>query len=184
MKRVLKFSLPLVLIVILGGSWWLVSAQKAPAQTPQPIAKPKPKTTPHYQPLTLTELNHDPKLTACSLIYYAVKHSKIQRWQEVADFKLGWQLDQYPTENGIKSLVWPDKQIKANAKQLQPNWFALSKTGNVTYHSFIVHSFRDDMTLTTTLPKVIQQLNQDHAATKVRQLRSSLVIIAHQKTAN
>jgi len=182
LKKIIRFGLPLLILVAIGGGWLLFHQQ--PQQQPTKPAKTAVKTKPKYRSLTRAELNRSPKLKYCSIVYYAIKHSKIQRWQEVSNFDLGWQLEQYPITDGTKVLVWPDMDIKKGAKLVQPNWFALSNTGNVTYHSFVVHSFRDDMTESTDLDTIIKQLNTDHAAMKVRHMLPNALIVAHKNTAN
>ncbi|BDZ31948.1 hypothetical protein RA086_11960 [Lactiplantibacillus sp. WILCCON 0030] len=181
-KRKLKLVITLIGLLVLGGGWLIVSAQNHPSS--QPAQQTQAKSKPKYRTLTLDELHHDPTLTYCSIIYYTVKHGKIQRWQEVSKVSLGWQIEQYPTNDGFKVLVWPDMNIKKEAKQLQPNWFALTKNDSVTYHSFIIHSFRDDMTATTNLKTIVDQINHDHAAMKVRQMTPKMLIVKHKNSAN
>jgi len=181
MKKINLFLLPILIILAIGGSWFALRSQPTPKAT---VNQTKLKPKPSYRPLTKAELNHNSKLTDCSIVYYAIKHSKIQRWQEVSNFDLGWQLDQYPIDNGIKVLVWPDMAIKKDSQLVQPNWFYLSATGQVIYHSFIVHSFRDDMTETTDLETIIKTLNNEHAAKKIRQMLPNTLIVKHKNPAS
>lgn len=181
MKKILLITIPVLIVLAIGGSWFL---SQSPSSSKTTTTRTKAKPKPSYRPLTQAELKRNRKLTDCSIVYYAIKHSKIQRWQEVSNFELGWQLEQYPIDNGLKVLVWPDMAIKKGAKLVQPNWFALSTTGQVTYHSFVVHSFRDDMTETTDLGTIVKQLNRDHAAMKVRQMMPNMLIIKHKNPAN
>ncbi|MFD1126044.1 hypothetical protein ACFQ22_11845 [Lentilactobacillus raoultii] len=129
-----------------------------------------------YQPLTLKAFKSHRDLAFCSVIYFAIKHVKIQRWQEVSDFNLGWQIEIHRTSQGAHYLVWPDKRITAKEKQLEPNWFELKENGRVIYHSFVVHSFRKNLTQTATVRKVINQINSDRAAGRVRGMQKNLVI--------
>jgi len=183
-KRKLKLSLLLLLGLgfFIGCAWLFIGAKPAattsvPVKTtvkpPRP-AKPKP-----IRQLSVTELKHHPALRYSCIIYYAIKHTKIQRWQEVSDFQLGWQVEIYHPGTQAKYLVWPDKDIKSEAKQLAPNWFRLDANGQVTYHSFVVHSFRDDQLATASLITIVNQVNADHAAKQVRQMPANLVILKH-----
>lgn len=185
-KRLLLSGGLIVLLALLAGGWLFSQTKPATKATPSKVttakATVKQAKKPTYQPLTTKALSHDRDLTYSSIIYYGIKHTKIQRWQEVADFKLGWQLEVYPNGTATKCLVWPDQNIKDDAKQLAPNWFKLSGQ-TVKYHSFIVHSFRKDMTVTVTLSQIVKQLNADHAATKVRQMPGHLTVV-HHKTAS
>lgn len=129
-----------------------------------------------YQPLTLQAFKSHRDLAFCSVIYFAIKHVKIQRWQEVSDFSLGWQIEIHRTSQGTHYLVWPDKCITSKEKQLEPNLFELKRNGQVIYHSFVVHSFRKNLTQTTTVRKVVNQINSDRAADRVRGMQKNLVI--------
>jgi len=182
-KHILKIvSFLLLLGVLIGGGLLVTGSKKAPTATHPATASsskpPKKTTTPKPVPkLTVTELNQHSDLRYSSIIYYGIKHTHIQRWQEVSDFSQGWQVEIYRGQ--AKYLVWPDKNIKPEAKQLEPNWFKLDSQGNVTYHSFVVHSFRDDQTKTVSLAAIVAQINHDHAMKKVRQMPTKLTTLKH-----
>ncbi|WP_125546766.1 hypothetical protein [Levilactobacillus lindianensis] len=165
------------LIVILASLTLTACGAKTTA-TPR---KTQPTTTkPKVKPLTVSELQHDECLTYAAIIYFAVHHTKLPRWQEVADMKAGWQIEIYPHQGRRKYLVWPDQHITSAQKNLAPNWFTL-KDQQVIYDSFIVHSFRKDQTATTTLPKIVKQLNRDHAEKAVRHMPHKLAVVNHVK---
>ncbi|MFC6164991.1 hypothetical protein ACFP3T_09950 [Lactiplantibacillus dongliensis] len=182
-KRILKIvGFLLLLGVLIGGGLLVAGSKKAPTTTHPATAssnkQPKKITTPKpVAKLTMTELKRHPDLRYSSIIYYGIKYTHIQRWQEVSDFSRGWQVEIYHAQ--AKYLVWPDKHIKAEAKQLEPNWFKLDPRGNVTYHSFVVHSFRDDQTKTVNLTEIVAQINHDHAMKKVRQMPTNLTTLNH-----
>ncbi|GEO69361.1 hypothetical protein LAC03_12710 [Levilactobacillus acidifarinae] len=92
--------------------------------------------------MTVHALRQQPKLLYSSVIYYAVKHTGVQRWQEVSDFKLGWQVETEQVHGTKRYSVWPDAHIQEAQKKLEPNWFTL-KGQRVTYESFVVHSDGD-----------------------------------------
>ncbi|VDG19490.1 hypothetical protein [Lactobacillus plantarum] [Lactiplantibacillus mudanjiangensis] len=175
MKKFLLWGSGVVLLTIcLIGGW----SFRTKTTTSQPTAAKvqthhKKKTT---KPLTLTELKRHDTLAYSSIIYYAIKYGKIQRWQELSDFSLGWQVESYSSKS--KYLVWPDQNIKDEAKQLAPNWFKLQGS-TVTYHSFVVHSFQDDMTAKVSLTTIINRINREHAEAKVRQMPTRLTVIRH-----
>ena len=167
-----------VIIILIGGGLWVGHLHSGDAQTRTVTAKPTAKTQP-LPKLTKQNLKHHPKLKYACIIYYAVKHLKIQRWQEVSDFERGWQVEIYPNHGNPKYLVWPDKNIKTDAKQLQPNWFTIDSAGNVTYDSFGVHTFTKDQTATVSTTKIINQLRTDHATKRVYAMLDNLVILKH-----
>ncbi|WP_261809847.1 hypothetical protein [Levilactobacillus humaensis] len=148
--------------------------------TPTPH-QPQPTTTkPKVKPLTVSELQHDKSLTYAAIIYFAIHHTKLPRWQEVADMQAGWQVEIYPHKDSRKYLVWPDQHMTSAQKNLAPNWFTI-KNQQVLYDSFIVHSFRKDQTATTTLSKIVKQLNHDHVEKKVRHMPHNLAVVNHSK---
>ena len=140
--------------------------------TAHPVHQPQ-KT---QRPLTLAALQRHPKLAYASVIYYAVKHTDVQRWQEVSDFKLGWQVETERVQGTKRYSVWPDAHIQESQKKLEPNWFTL-KGQRVTYQSFVVHSDGDYTVVHTTLSRVVQQINHDHAAQRVRHMINNLTIL-------
>ncbi|MCJ8181849.1 hypothetical protein [Lactiplantibacillus pentosus] len=172
-----KLLLPFITVLIIGTVVGIVTLHHAPATTPTTTAK-KAQVPRRVAPITASAVAKDPKLKYSCIIYYAVKHLKIQRWQEVSDFKLGWQVEIYHEASQSKYLVWPDKNIKTSAKALQPNWFTI-KNGQVTYDSFGVHTFKKDMTATVSLTTIIKQIQQDHATKTVRNMRPNLVVKEH-----
>ena len=173
MKKILITSISVLLIGTVVG---LVTLRQPPTTTP---TVHKTRVTHHVEPITMTTLKNNDALQFSCIIYYAVKHLKIQRWQEVNDFQLGWQVEIYHENGQPKYLVWPDKHIQASAKQLQPNWFTL-KNGQVTYDSFGVHTFKKDLTATVSLTTIVAQIKRDHATKIVRHMPTNLVIKAHR----
>ncbi|WP_341778734.1 hypothetical protein [Levilactobacillus sp. HBUAS70063] len=174
------FSLGLVILLLGVGLLMLprLTPNHSQASTPTTASSTRKRPTPK---LTVSELKHQRKLTYSAIIYFAIKHAKLQRWQEVSDFKLGWQVENYQRNGQTKSLVWPDQHIQDNAKNLAPNWFRLTDQ-HVLYDSMIVHSFRQDQTKTTTLSEIVKQINADHAAAKVRAMPENMTVITHRAT--
>lgn len=169
----------LIILLLTGGGWWAFQRQDAPVTKPNQTQTLKKAAPSPSRPLTKTALTQHADLRYSAIIYYAVKHLKIQRWQEVSNFELGWELEIYSQNGTAKYLVWPDKNIKSEGKQLQPNWFTI-KHDQVTYDSFGVHTFQKDMTATVSLAKIIQQVNTDHAAKTIRQMPNNLKITDHR----
>ena len=169
------------IVLIIGLAFGLLSHHKpATSSAPQQSAKTTTPKCKASHPLTVAELNQNSQLRETCIIYFAIKHTKLQRWQELSDFKLGWQVERYLKHNPDKYLVWPDKNITTAEKNLEPNWFKLTTDGNVTYDSMIVHSFRQDQTATTTLAKITRQLNQDHKMATVHHLSHNLSQLTHK----
>lgn len=173
-----------VIVLVVGGVVLMTrsSATPAPAsrtaQTSKTSArKRKPAATPR---LTLAELKHNRKLTYSCIIYYAIKDTKLPRWQEVNDSSVGWQVEHYAKKHPTRYLVWPDRHITDADKNLAPNWFTLS-ADKVTYDSMIVHSFRKDQTAATTLTHIVTQINADHAMKKVRTMPAKMMVLNHAK---
>lgn len=177
MKKTVCLSLVILLVGI--GLLLLPHLNRHSSQASPPTTTQTPKKQPATPKLTLTELQHNRKLTYSAIIYFAIKHSKLQRWQEVSDFKLGWQVESYPRNGQTKYLVWPDQHIQDSAKNLAPNWFRLTQQ-RVLYDSMIVHSFRKDQTKTVSLSEIVAQLNADHAAAKVRAMPTNMTVVTHQ----
>ncbi|MCW1911284.1 hypothetical protein N7X57_12710 [Lactiplantibacillus paraplantarum] len=173
MKKILVTSLTILTIGLIVG---LFTLHQPPTTAP---SVRQTRVRHHVAPITMATVKDNDALRFSCIIYYAVKHLKIQRWQEVSDFQLGWQVEIY-TENGqTKYLVWPDKHIQASAKQLQPNWFTF-KNGQVTYDSFGVHTFQKDLTATVSLTTIVTQIKRDHATKLVRHMPTNLVIKDHR----
>ncbi|WP_338207531.1 hypothetical protein [Lactiplantibacillus paraxiangfangensis] len=170
----------LLVLLLLAGTLLVVNRQTSqPASKPAtaPVAKKKPQ--PSVPPLTHRAWKKQPELKYAGIIYYAVKHLKIQRWQEVSDFKKGWQVEIYPGHAKTKYLVWPDQNIREEAKQLEPNWFTLNADHTVTYDSFGVHTFEADQTATVSEAHILKQLRADHAAKKVYGMLDQLQVVKH-----
>lgn len=151
----------------------LTACQRTPAA---PTPSKKAAVTQPVRPLTVAEVQRDHRLRDVSLIYYAVKHTGVQRWQEVSDFKLGWQVETETVHGTKRYSVWPDAHIQESQKKLEPNWFTL-KGQRVTYESFVVHSDGDYTVAHTTLPRVVRQINRDHAARRVRHMTINLTTL-------
>lgn len=178
MKKML--SLGLVILVLGVGILLLPHLTTNHSQASAPTAAKRVSQHPATPKLTRAELQRDRKLTYSAIIYFAIKHSKLQRWQEVSDFKLGWQVESYPRDGQTKYLVWPDQHIQDSAKNLAPNWFRLNDK-HVLYDSMIVHSFRKDQTKTASLTEIVKQVNVDHAAAKVRAMPEKMTVITHHQ---
>lgn len=167
----------LALVLIIGiAATGLFRPAPTKHRSNTPTHQPPAKTV---APITKSAWAEQPKLKYASIIYYAVHHLKIQRWQEVSDFELGWQVEIYPNDGHPKYLVWPDAHIQADAKQLQPNWFTITASGQVTYDSFTVHSFRQDQTAIVGTDQILAQLRKDHAAKKVHAMVAHLSVVHH-----
>lgn len=160
-------------ILLCGGGLTACRANHAPSTATHPRQSQR---TAAPRPLTLTALQRRPKLAYASVIYYAVKHTGVQRWQEVADFKVGWQVEIERVQGTRRYSVWPDWRITESQKKLEPNWFTL-KNQRVTYQSFVVHSDGDYTVVHATLPQIVAQINQDHAAQRVRHMTNNLTIL-------
>lgn len=169
-----------LVILLLGGGFTLLHGTTNSAQ-PQPARPSSTKVKRHNvsPKLTVNALQHNRKLAYSAIIYFAIKHSQLQRWQEVSDFSLGWQVESYPHKGQTKYLVWPDQHIQDSAKNLAPNWFRLTDQQHVLYDSMIVHSFRKDQTKTASLAEIVRQINADHATAKVRRMPQKMTIVTH-----
>lgn len=177
LKRRLLFIGLLVLLLIGIGLAGFVRQQSVAVPKPTTIKATLKRATPR---LTVNELTHDPELKYTSIIYFALHQPKLQRWQELSDLGSGWQVERYPHGNDWRYLVWPDSHITDAEKNLEPNWFRLTAHQGVTYDSMIVHSFRKDQTYSTTLPKIVDLINQRHAAKRVRHLSHNLTVKTHK----
>jgi len=179
MKKSLIAASAIVVLLLLGGLVWAHQSTSTTTTVPSNSQSPKKAAKHTTPPLTLAELKASPKLTYSCLIYYAIKDTNLQRWQEVNDFQAGWQVEHFAKKHPTRYLVWSDMNITPAEKNLAPNWFSLS--GNkVTYDSMIVHSFHKDQTATTTLPKIIKKLNADHAMKKVRSMPTKMTVLNHR----
>ncbi|EHO52447.1 hypothetical protein [Lentilactobacillus kisonensis] len=175
-KRYVTLSiLPIIILTIIGSLVFFSSQSRKtpyPVQSPHQTTKPKQK----YRPLSEAEFQANRKIKYASIIYYAVKHVNIQRWQEVSDFKLGWQIESSRVAGKVHYLVWPDKSITKQEKQLTPNWFEISEH-HVIYHSFEVHTSQadEDQSRETSDRHIIRTINDDQAATTVRKMSKNVV---------
>lgn len=177
-RRLLLSGIIIGLLAIGGLVIWHQHSRSTPSTTRATTSTSHPKKT--QTPLTLKELARHPKLTYSCIIYHAIQDTtRLPRWQEVADFKTGWQVERYYRNHQWRYLVWPDQHITDAEKNLAPNWFTLSTHGRVFYDSMIVHSFRKDQTQTTTLTQIIRQINHAQAAKTVRQMPQHLTVVRH-----
>lgn len=176
MKKIIKGGmLGILILCILGLAFSMAQHRSTQSHHSHPTAKTSsPKRS---KPLTITEFNHHPKLAFGSVIYFAIKHVNIQRWQEVSDFSLGWQVEIHRASKGNHYLVWPNKDIKETEKQLEPNWFEIKHQNQIVYHSLVVHSFGEVQTHTTTANTIIRRINADHAENKVRRMVINMTVI-------
>ncbi|MGY5339554.1 hypothetical protein [Levilactobacillus spicheri] len=163
-------------VLLLGGlgAWGWHHHTAAPAPAPRTTQRATPPTK-RARPLTLRELRRRPKLTYAALIDYAVHDTHVMRWQEVADYQAGWQVEIDRVHGARRYSVWPDRNIQTSEKKLEPNWFTL-KGHRVTYQSFVVHSDGDYTVYRTTLKRVVHRLNAQHAAARVRRMPERLVV--------
>ncbi|MFC0378437.1 hypothetical protein [Levilactobacillus acidifarinae] len=130
----------LAVVTLFGGG--VAGCHRQPRSTATTANSTANSSRPAVSPLTVHALRQQPKLLYSSVIYYAVKHTGVQRWQEVSDFKLGWQVETEQVHGTKRYSVWPDAHIQEAQKKLEPNWFTL-KGQRVTYESFVVHSDGD-----------------------------------------
>lgn len=163
-------------VVVLLAGVFLVSQQHL-ANTTTRTAKVKPSRPKQtVAPLTAAALTKNPKLKYASIIYYGIHYSKIQRWQEAANVKRGWQVQLDRVQGTTRYSVWPDQHIQASHKNLEPNWFTLSGR-QVTYHSFIVHSNGDYTVLKVSQAQLLKRINHDHAGQRVRKMLVRLSVL-------
>lgn len=126
--------------------------------------------------ITASDLNHDQKLLMSALVYYAISNISDGRWLEVSDFNRGWQIQKIDVDGNIHYLVWPDKNIQAESKHIEPNWFEI-KGDTVSYHSFIIHSQGFDLTHTVAMSDIINAVNQPESIHRINSMLPNLVII-------
>lgn len=163
MKKMILMGL---LTVALGGGLSGCQAAQPATSHPHAAAKRPPKSV---APLTASAVTRDPKLKYAALIYYAVKETNVQRWQEVASFHDGWQVEIDRVHGTKRYSVWPSMHPGNAVERLEPNWFTLSGQ-HVTYQSFVVHSGGDYTVVKTTLKHVLKRLNARQAGNKVREM--------------
>ncbi|WP_367296119.1 hypothetical protein [Levilactobacillus yonginensis] len=178
MKKSLLFGSLILLVLLLLGGGWALNQQHQPTQATTATTKPNKPKRPNNL-LTVTELKQHEKLRYAAIIYYALKYTKLQRWQEASDFKAGWQVEVYPHHGHPQYLVWPDQNTTDQDKNLEPNRFKLTAKQTVTYNSFIVHSFSKDMTQATRLTKIAATISQHHKGRAVRQMVPNLTVKNH-----
>lgn len=168
-------SLLVILVATLVGTWAFQPQQKHRRASETPVVRRS------YLPLSTKMFYQHPKMRDSAIIYFAIKHLHIQRWQEVADFKAGWQVERYQKAGKWQYLVWPDQNIGDQEKQLTPNWFEISKDHRVTYHSFEVHTAasNEDQHATVAINRIVTQINADRAAGTVRRMTRHLTIKVH-----
>jgi len=178
MKKRLISGLVLGLLLVLGGTLVVINHHKSSTRPGTITTKPKPKphTSHHVRPLTAAELAHHQDLRFAAIIYYGIKDSHIQRWQEAANFQRGWQVEIDRVHGTTRYAVWPNKDIQESDKQLEPNWFTL-RDRQITYQSFIVHSNGDYTVRHVAEAQVIRRLNAQHAGDRVRGMRDYLTVL-------
>ncbi|KIR09348.1 hypothetical protein DIS15_05000 [Levilactobacillus brevis] len=167
----------LIIGLVIGVAWW---SRQTPRSVPVNTTS---KTKPAVPKLTLREERCQPELRYVSVILYAIDHDRqrhLQRWQEVSDVDAGWQIDIYPHAGQDRYLVWPDQRITAAEKNLAPNWFTWH-SGHVSYHSFIVHSFRREMVKTVSTQTLLNWANAtSNRRHQVRHLVTHLTVKDHR----
>ena len=104
----------------------------------------------------MPELNHNKSKLYAAIIYYGSKQVNIERWKELTNSPKGWQVNQM---NDGRKLVWRDKNIQSEQKQLAPNYFKLDQNG-VDYRSFIIHSNGKEMHEYVTNQIILDYINQ------------------------
>ncbi len=173
-KRLIVIILPFIIIGLIGLA--LVTTSQTRNSTQQ-IDQPRQSKAQKYHPLSITTFKKNRKIQYAGIIYYAINDVNIQRWQEVSDVSLGWQVELSQTNNIVRYLVWPDKKITSQEKQLTPNWFEINDQ-QVIYHSFEVHTAQkdEDQHYRTSESRIVNQINSDHAAQKVRRMSQNVVI--------
>ncbi|MGJ3873714.1 hypothetical protein ACLOCO_09795 [Lactiplantibacillus plantarum] len=97
-----KILIPIITVLIIGTIVGLSTLHRTSRATTTTVHKSRVIQQP--QPITETTIAKQPALKYSCIIYYAIKHLKIQRWQEVSDFSLGWQVEIY-TDQG-KLSIW------------------------------------------------------------------------------
>ena len=118
--------------------------------------KNKVKSQKNVKKLNITDLNQNKSKLYAAIIYYGGKQVNIVRWKEVASSPKGWQVNQM--KDGRK-LVWRDKNIQSDQKQLAPNYFKFDQNG-VDYRSFIIHSNGKEMHEYVTNQMILDYINQ------------------------
>ncbi|APR07690.1 hypothetical protein FAM21834_01574 [Lentilactobacillus parabuchneri] len=178
MRKIIKIISAITILVVLGVAASMMIHSASSSKNPVPTRK-NSQGNKKAAPLTSDQLTHNSKLKYSSFIYFAIKYTKIQRWQEVSDFKLGWQIEIYPKASGTRYLVWPGKNIKANQKMLEPNWFKLSSKGHVIFYSFEVHTAQADniQRYQTTEAHIIHTLNAHQHAGTVRKMTQNMKVV-------
>ncbi|GHP14154.1 membrane protein [Lentilactobacillus fungorum] len=165
----------ILLMTVLGSVIVFQSKSGSRPPSDRPAAKKR------YRPLTTNTFYRHPKIRDSAIIYFAIKHVHIQRWQEIADFKAGWQVEKYRKAGHWRYLVWPDQHITEQEKQLTPNWFEFRHANYVIYHSFEVHTAQadEDQHVKVSMSNILKHINADRAAGTVRRMTRKLVIRDH-----
>ncbi|MGK4017881.1 hypothetical protein AB0Y21_06380 [Weissella paramesenteroides] len=118
--------------------------------------KNKVESQKNVEELNMPELNHNKSKLYAAIIYYGSKQVNIERWKELTNSPKGWQVNQM---NDGRKLVWRDKNIQSEQKQLAPNYFKLDQNG-VDYRSFIIHSNGKEMHEYVTNQIILDYINQ------------------------
>ena len=118
--------------------------------------KNKVKSQKNVKKLNITDLKRNKSKLYAAIIYYGSKQVNIERWKEVASSPKGWQVNQM---NDGRKLVWRDKNIQSEQKQLAPNYFKLDQNG-VDYRSFITDSNVKEMHEYVTNQIILDYINQ------------------------
>lgn len=116
--------LGILILCILGIAFSMTQHRSTQPHHSHPTAKTS--SLKRSKPLTMTEFNHHPKLAFGSVIYFAIKHVNIQRWQEVSDFSLGWQVEFIEPPKGTITWFGPTKILKKPKSSLNPTGLRLS----------------------------------------------------------
>ncbi|MGF2384827.1 hypothetical protein [Lentilactobacillus otakiensis] len=184
-KRATIIGLIVSAIILIFGFGMVTIAPFNKSNTQSHDSHPTATLKKKNQPLSMAELNRNPKLKYSCIIYFGIKNTTIQRWQELDDFEKGWQVEIYHRSGKTRFLVWPDRHITSQEKQLAPNWFEIQDNQHVIYHSFEVHTSKanEDQSYETTETHILKQINASHKARTVRKMGLHMTIVNRKATA-
>lgn len=184
-KRATIIGLIVSAIILVSGLGMLTMAPFNKPNTLNHDNHPMTTSKKKDRALSAAELNRNPKLKYSCIIYFGIKNTTIQRWQELDNFEKGWQVEIYHRSGKTRFLVWPDRHITRQEKQLAPNWFEIQDNQHVIYHSFEVHTSKanEDQSYETTKTHILKRINASHKASTVRKMGLHMTIVNKQATA-